>query len=343
MENSNTAKWAIVEAGESLLDMIKFTYGIDRPLMLHGPHGIGKSEILAAAARSLGIDHIVIDLSIMEPTDLVGLPERKKGRTFFAPPSFLPEEGQGLFIIEELNRAPRYMQTPCLQLLTARKINNYQLPPGWVPVASVNPSQNGYFVDELDEALESRWINVTVRPDENQWVAWGNDKGIHPVILDYVKNAKPFTDPVANPRAWYYAADILASWEKSEKKNNTILKILLSGVLTCKWADSFLCFYNSHETSLSPEQIIDEYSKYQIKLQSWVQRSRLDQIQSTLWRLQRYLQENDKNNILQDSQRVQNIENFLEDIPIDLLQYSFAWLKNLGLENYLSEFDNAPF
>jgi hypothetical protein len=42
-------------------------------------------------------------------------------------------------MLEELNRAERYIQQPALQLLTARRLHEYTLPPGWVCFAAVNP------------------------------------------------------------------------------------------------------------------------------------------------------------------------------------------------------------
>ena len=35
-------------------------------------------------------------------------------------------------MLEELNRAERYIQQPALQLLSARKLHEYELPEGWV-------------------------------------------------------------------------------------------------------------------------------------------------------------------------------------------------------------------
>ena len=42
-------------------------------------------------------------------------------------------------MLEELNRAERYIQQPALQLLTARRLHEYELPPGWVCFADDQP------------------------------------------------------------------------------------------------------------------------------------------------------------------------------------------------------------
>jgi hypothetical protein len=56
-------------------------------------------------------------------------------------------------VFEELNRASELTRTPCLQLCTARRLNDYVLPQGWVPMAAINPRRDGYYVDELDAPL----------------------------------------------------------------------------------------------------------------------------------------------------------------------------------------------
>jgi len=123
-----------VTAGSRVVRLIQWAYKADQPVLLIGKHGVGKSTLLDQAARVLQVRCVVRDLSMMEPTDLAGIPSiGDDGRTRYAPPSFLPADGCGLLVFEELNRCPPYMQAPCLQLLTCRFLNDYQLPPGWLP------------------------------------------------------------------------------------------------------------------------------------------------------------------------------------------------------------------
>ena len=110
-----------VAAGAPAVRQIKLAYAAKLPVLFHGLHGVGKSELFRVAAAELGIDIIVRDLSLMEPPDLIGIPRiGADARTDYAPPAFLPTGAKGLLVFEELNRAPRYVVAPCLQLLTAR-------------------------------------------------------------------------------------------------------------------------------------------------------------------------------------------------------------------------------
>src|SRR5215510_8462147 len=61
------------------------------PVMLWGPPGVGKSQIIAAIARSHGVRLIDIRLSQMEPTDLRGVPFRKGDLVEWSIPALLPD------------------------------------------------------------------------------------------------------------------------------------------------------------------------------------------------------------------------------------------------------------
>ena len=124
-----------VPVGPRLERVLTVAYRARRAVLLEGPTGVGKSEIVRRVAQSLSIETIVLDLSLLEPPDLVGLPVVRDGRTEYALPHVLPSGGAGILLLEELNRAERYIQQPALQLLTARRLHEYVLPDGWVCVA----------------------------------------------------------------------------------------------------------------------------------------------------------------------------------------------------------------
>src|SRR5262245_49044249 len=105
-----------IPLGPRVEAILEIAYRARRPLLLEGPTGIGKSEIVQQVARKLGVGVRVLDLSLLEPPDLVGLPQIDPGsgapgdaRTRYALPSILPRDGAGILLLEELNRAERYI------------------------------------------------------------------------------------------------------------------------------------------------------------------------------------------------------------------------------------------
>src|SRR5262249_34869085 len=130
-----------------------------------------------------------------EPPDLVGMPKLDGSSTRYLPPAFLPTTGKGLLVFEELNRCPNYMRAPCLQLLTARTLNDYVLPPGWLPCAAINPAGEEYDVQDLDPALLSRFVVLGVRADREEWLAWAEAHNLHDDVVRYVgSDGKIFDD-----------------------------------------------------------------------------------------------------------------------------------------------------
>jgi hypothetical protein len=222
-----------IPVGPALLELLVLAYRADQPVLLHGRHGVGKSAVLAEAAAHLGIGLIVRDLSLMEPPDLLGIPRvGEDGRTHYAVPAFLPQTGRGLLVFEELNRCPRYMAAPCLQLLTARQLNDYALPAGWLPCAAINDAEEGYGVEELDAALLSRFLQVSVVPEVTAWVQWARtSQQVHEKVISFVAQSPGIlTDPVANPRAWCYASQLLTAWEAAPGTPD-LLAAALAGVV----------------------------------------------------------------------------------------------------------------
>ena len=100
--------------------------------MIWGPPGIGKSSIVASAAKKARIDFIDLRLSQLAPTDLRGLPvpvhpedNDKQGTSKWYPPEFLPKAGKCILFLDEINMAPPAMQGVAQQLILDRKIGNY--------------------------------------------------------------------------------------------------------------------------------------------------------------------------------------------------------------------------
>ncbi len=204
--------------------------------MLEGPTGIGKSELVAQVAEELKIGYQVLDLSLLEPPDLVGLPVIENNRTSFASPLALPQDGCGILMLEELNRAERYIQQPALQLLTARRLHQYVLPPGWTTCAAVNPEHDEYQVTPLDPALRSRFLHLAVRADRAEWLAWAQAQHLHPAILELAGEHDRFLEDVP-PRTWTYVSQMLQAMNVQELGDLRLLNATLGGYLPTSWAE----------------------------------------------------------------------------------------------------------
>ncbi len=274
-----------IKVGEPLFDLVKLCYRANEPLLLIGKHGCGKSQVLEQAAEDMDIGYICRDLSLMEPTDLVGMPKIEDGRTTFLPPDYLPTGGKGLIVFEELNRCPRYMRSPCLQLLTARTLNDYVLPKGWLPVAAVNPNEEGYETEELDKALSSRFVQVNVVADANHWLKWAKGAKIHKQVMAYV-DSDPSIFNDTDPRSWTKVSALLKAggyWKDkpSEKGDrwNDVTEAAIAGLVGSIRAIAFKGFCNGDKSFGLPTKVTDllgNYRKYRHRIQRLVRDGRVD-------------------------------------------------------------------
>ena len=228
-----------VPVGPRLEKVLTVAYRARRAVLLEGPTGVGKSEIIRRVAEQLGIETTVLDLSLLEPPDLVGLPIVKDGRTEYALPHVLPREGAGILLLEELNRAERYIQQPALQLLSARRLHEYELPEGWVCVATVNPQTADYHVTALDKALRARFLQVSVRADRASWLAWAQTRNLHPGIVALAHAHERLLDDVP-PRTWTYASELLQAFTPAELEDGALLRDALGGYLPAAWVEALL-------------------------------------------------------------------------------------------------------
>lgn len=228
-----------VPVGRRLAKLLAVAYRARRAVLLEGPTGIGKSEVVRSVADALGVGVAVLDLSLLEPPDLVGLPIVKDGRTEYALPSILPRDGAGILLLEELNRAERYIQQPALQLLSARRLHEYVLPPDWVCVATVNPETAEYHVTALDKALRARFLQVHVRADRASWLAWAQTQNLHPGILALAQAHERILEEVP-PRTWSYASELLSAFSPAELEDGALLRDALGGYLPAAWVESLL-------------------------------------------------------------------------------------------------------
>ena len=243
-----------VPVGPRVIEVLDVAYRARRPVLLEGSTGIGKSQIVSEFARGRGLGVVVLDLSLLEPPDLVGLPVIEGGRTRYASPAELPSQGCGVLMLEELNRAEIPVMQPALQLLSARRLHAYELPEGWTCVAAINPEDGDYQVNRLDPALRSRFLQLSVCADRDTWLGWAARTNVHPVITRIARDHADVFEQ-APPRSWTYASDLLHVLGSEERENREFLRLALRGYLPASWA-TLVAEAMSHYPSL-PEWDMD--------------------------------------------------------------------------------------
>jgi MoxR-like ATPase len=123
-------------------------------VFIWGPPGAGKSSLVREVANDAGLPVIDVRATLLDPTDIRGIPAVQNGQAVWYPPSFLPTEDQsaGLLFLDELTTAPPLVQASLYQLTLDRRVGEYRLPDGWFIVAAGNRAQDSSIVHRMPAA-----------------------------------------------------------------------------------------------------------------------------------------------------------------------------------------------
>ncbi len=192
--------------------------GHHTPVMLWGPPGVGKSQMVAQIAARHGARVIDIRLSQMEPSDLRGIPFRVDGRVEWAIPSLLPDaerHGQaGVLFLDEITSAPPAVSAAAYQLILDRRLGDYQVPSHWAIFAAGNRQGDRGVTYSMPAPLANRFSHFEVETHLDDWVSWAYANGIDERVIAFLRfrpellfDFDPAHNPVAfpSPRSWEFA------------------------------------------------------------------------------------------------------------------------------------------
>jgi hypothetical protein len=192
---------------------------IQKPSFLWGAPGVGKSQIVAQVAASLGVRLIDIRAVLLDPVDLRGLPTVEHGKAAWAIPAFLPEDGAGILFLDELNAAPPLVQAACYQLVLDRALGEYRLPDGWSVFAAGNREGDRAVTSRMSSALANRFVHLSFETDLDDWSRWAMGPGdLRPEVVAFLRwrpellhRFEPAEKAFPSPRAWASVSHILAA------------------------------------------------------------------------------------------------------------------------------------
>ena len=309
-------------------------YRANTPVLICGPTGIGKTEAIIAAAAELSIAYQVIDLPIMEPVDLLGLPEKNGVTVTYLPPAFLPRSGSGIFFMDELNRAAQAMQNASLRILSARELNQYKLPPGWLPCAAINPDDDErYNTNRLDDAMFARFVMIDVSSNVPDWLKWGEKNHVHEAVLAFVR-ATPdiFDGRFSNPRSWTRVSKLIDEYAGGRFKEET-LHAVIEGCVGVVLATAFIRTLRNKKLTQLPtaEEIVFKYRKVRSVIQTNVASGNTANLTSMCHCVAMLLQApGHEKQVKQDKTAIANIRQFYADLPAEFKKMLFSfvpWIK----------------
>lgn len=190
------------------------------PLCVMGPPGVGKSDCARKAAESLGIGFEDVRLTTMDPVDLRGLPVVSRGKSAWTRPEFLPSEGEGILLLDEIGQASQSMQAAAMQLVLDRRIGPHEIAPGWAIIAATNRAEDRAGAGRIITPLLNRFVHIDLEPSVEDWLEWAQEQGVDARIRGFVKSRPELLlrfDPSAvekawpTPRSWAAASRVMAA------------------------------------------------------------------------------------------------------------------------------------
>jgi len=125
---------------------------------------------------------------LLDPVDLRGLPFLgNDGRSKWASPEFLPQEGSGILFLDELNAAPAMVQASCYQLVLDRRLGEYTLPESWAIIAAGNRDSDRGATTRMPTPLRNRFVHLDFEVDVQEWSEWATQAGIRPEVIAFLR------------------------------------------------------------------------------------------------------------------------------------------------------------
>ena len=187
------------EQGEYRIPAIR-----QRPILLMGPPGIGKTQIMEQIAMECKIGLVAYTITHHTRQSAVGLPMIKEesfdGTTYPVTEYTMSEiiasiyrkmkktgQKEGILFIDEINCVSETLAPTMLQFLQCKTFGNQAIPEGWLIVAAGNPPEYNKSVRDFDMVTLDRVRYLNIEADYKVWKEYAREKHLHNAILSYLE------------------------------------------------------------------------------------------------------------------------------------------------------------
>lgn len=255
-----------------------------RPILLIGPPGIGKTAIMSQVARECGISLVAYTITHHTRQSAIGLPFIEKssfrGKEFSITKYTMSEIvasiydkinatgiDEGILFIDEINCVSETLAPTMLQFLQGKTFGNHKIPEGWIIVAAGNPPEYNASVREFDIVTLDRVKKITVEADFSVWKEYAYEVGIHGSIISYLDIKKDnFYDiettvdgkEIVTARGWEDLSRLIDVYEKlGYKVDESVILQYIQNRRIAKDFANYYDLYKKYQTDYNVKEVLD--------------------------------------------------------------------------------------
>ncbi|MFY9327091.1 MAG: AAA family ATPase, partial [Georgfuchsia sp.] len=240
------------------------------PTLIVGAPGVGKSDLVAQAAKAANADLIISHPAVSDPTDAKGLPWPGKDGEHA---TFLPfgELAQALkatsrtvWFLDDLGQATAAVQASFMQLILARRVNGHLLPDAVTFVAATNRRGDKAGVNGILEPVKSRFKSIVeLAPALEDWCHWAINAGVPAELIAFLRfrpellhSFIPSADMenTPSPRTWHAVSDLMTKTKLAQ--HTALLFPAVAGAVGEGAAIEFVSFLKTFRNLVSPDAIL---------------------------------------------------------------------------------------
>lgn len=180
---------------KTLTGLLTKSFRNGRRVLIKGKPGIGKSDIVAQAAKEIGAELLISHPAISDPTDYKGMPALVgNGKAEFVPfgdlNALIEAKSLTVAFLDDIGQAAPAVQAALMQLVLARRVNGHRISDHVVFCGATNDTSHMASVSGMIEPLKSRWDTIVeLEVNLQDFSEWWIDNALPPEPLAYVRNA----------------------------------------------------------------------------------------------------------------------------------------------------------
>ncbi|WP_108819281.1 ATP-binding protein [Pseudovibrio sp. Alg231-02] len=235
--------------------------------MMHGPPGVGKTQVAEALACYVGGKLYDVRLTQIDTADLRGLPyyDHQSRTTQWYRPEDLPRcETPAVLFLDEITAASPLLQPTVYGLLQERRVGVHVIPDQTLIIAAGNTVDDGAIAYEMGSAISDRLIHMIVQAEPEDWLkSFALKSGLHPAVPAFIKSRPDLLETLsASMQAEHMIAATPRSWERvshimthvADRQNRMVM---VAGAVGTAVASEFLRAADDIEASVTIEALVE--------------------------------------------------------------------------------------